>query len=208
MALKVKFGMGGHKLYATEQTATGIPARVQGVACVGTYGKHILFAPLQLAGNINLKTHIAIVGSSHSLTIQINIAYIHDAGEINQYAPSTKRVGGGEMKPIPTLAHLFETTARQTTLDVGGNIGVVGLFIGCGCHPRLFYLKVVGQIHGAPGGIVNRRIGSLRHISSLKLPTEVEAHNKTALGRNLHGQPKAYQYNRSKMPEHLHRVGF
>ena len=86
MTLEIQVLVGCPDVYAAEESAAGVPSGVVRFAGVGHHGYHIVLSPSQLVGNVNLKPHIAIVGSANVLTVQIDIAYVHDTSEIQQYA--------------------------------------------------------------------------------------------------------------------------
>ena len=130
---------------------------------------------MQLVGDVHLKAHVTVVGLSNELAVEIDVAHIHDAAEVNQQALALQAVGRCEMQAIPSAAHLLECSARQAALDVGGRVVVVGLLIGGRCHPRLLYLEVVRQVDGAPMAVLIGCCLTSVHIAEVEFPAEVKA---------------------------------
>ena len=150
MAGKIKVFGCGDEFHVAEQTATGIPSRVVRLAGVGNNGQFVGFSPLQLVGDVNLKAHISVVGAANALSVEIDIARVHDAAKVEQDALALHVVGRSELITVVAFAHLLESATRQAALDVGCHIGVVGLLVSGRSHPWLFNLEVVWQVYLAP----------------------------------------------------------
>ena len=181
MALEVEVGWGGNEHHVAKQATACIPPRIQRVACVSLYGNHVLFPQFQLARDIDFEAHIAIIGASDAFSVQIDIAHIHDATKVEQQTAPSQVGTGRKMQAVPTDTHLLESTARQAALDIGSHIGVVGFLVSARLHPGLFYLEVVGHVHRAPFGIVQRRLLSASNVACAELPSEVQIKFLTAL---------------------------
>ena len=82
MTHKVGHGIGCHECHIAKESATSIPARVQGLSRMGTHSNDILSIEVQLTGDIHLKSYVTIVGTAYTLTIEIHITHIHDTLEI------------------------------------------------------------------------------------------------------------------------------
>ena len=188
MAGEIDVAVGSHETDATEESAAGVPAGVVGLTGIGHHGEDVVLSELQLVGDIHLEAHVAVVCLSHQLAVQIDVAHIHDASEVNQQALALQAVGRREVQPVPAAPHLLERTAAETALDVGGGIVVVGLLIGGRCHPRLLYLEVVGQVDGAPMTVLIGCCGSSLHIAEVESPSEVKALHGAHLCHSLKGE--------------------
>ena len=83
MTLQIQVGSRCDQADVAEQAATGIPARV-----LLRHGRcldyQFVITLLQLVGHVNLESHVAIVSTSYVLSVQIDIAYQHDALEVQQ----------------------------------------------------------------------------------------------------------------------------
>ena len=138
--------------------------------------------------DVDLKAYIAIVGTADPLTLQIDIAHIHDAFEIEEHPFSLPGWFRLEMFPVPTDAHLFESTATEATTYVGAYVAVVCLFVVGWSHPRLFDLKIMGNIDRSPGRIVQVGLFGLWNVSGSKTPAEVKQLNASSLSERRQGE--------------------
>ena len=185
MALKEQVAVSGNEFHITKESTTSVPTRVARLAGVGHYSDHIVLTKPQGIGHINLEAHITIVGAPYLLSVHIDITHIHDAPEVEHQATTTQTVGRCQVQTIPASAHLLEATTRQSTLDISSGIVVVGLLASSRCHPRLLYLEIVRQVDHTPRLVVETFLRSIRHITSMKLPSEVQQLNR-ALSLHLH----------------------
>ena len=167
--------VGDHELHASVESSASVPSGVPRFTGVGHHGDDIVLSKLQPVGDIYLKAHIAIVRAPCMLPVHIDVARIHDAAEVEQQAPSAQRVSRREVQPVPPSAHLLESPARQSALDVGGRVVVVGLLVGSRRHPRLLYLEVMGQIHRPPAAVVEQWRSAIGHVAGMEAPAEVQA---------------------------------
>ena len=159
-----------NEFHTAEETTTGIPTGAERVACVGTHGDDVVLTKAQSARDFNLEAHVAIVGAANALTIEVDIANIHDASEVEQQALVLQTGIGRQVIAIPPLPHLLEAAAREATPDVRSNIGIVGFLTSIGCHPRLFNLEIVRKGDGAPATIVVGWLCCLRDVAGMEPP--------------------------------------
>ena len=82
MAIEKKVAVGSNEFYITEESTTGIPPRVTGLAGVSHHSNNIVLTILQVVGHVKLETHIAIVGAANLSAVDIDITHIHDATEV------------------------------------------------------------------------------------------------------------------------------
>ena len=150
MAVEVELGIGIHDVDIAEESAAGIPARISRVGGVGIDGDDVLLAIAQVLGDFDFKAYIAIVGAANLGAVELDIAQVHDTLEINEDAFALILLGRGKGFDIPSRAHLLEASGREAALDIGAGIAVVGFLVGCGCHPRLFYLEIMRQVDFSP----------------------------------------------------------
>ena len=150
MAIEVKFAVSIDNIYIAEETATSVPTRVFRVGSIGIHGDGILLAIAQSLGDVNLKTHVSIVGAAYSLAIEIDISEIHYALKVDKASFSFVFTGRSESLDIPSAAHFLEATGRETALYVGSGIAIVSLFACIWCHPRLLYLEIMRHIDQFP----------------------------------------------------------
>ena len=148
----------------TEQTATGVPAGIVRLACIGNHFDKVVLADFQLVGHIDFKAHITVVRAANVFLIQIDIGSIHDSFEIQQDALAFQLCRWGIVQPVVAFSHFLKTTTRQTALDIGGDIRIVGFLVGGGRNPRLFYLEVVRHIDLSPFALIIKS----------ELPSEVQ----------------------------------
>ena len=196
MALEVEGGVGDADVHAAEQSAACIPARVVRLTGVGHHGYHVVLSPFQPAGDVYFESHISVVGAANAFAVQIDVAHIHDASEIQQYALVFHGFIGRQVVAVPSLAHLFEAAARQAALDIGSHVGVVGALRGVGLHPGLFYLEVVGQTDAAPLAVVGTHGSRILHVACMESPALVDIF-QGALCHRWHGIQHRRQANGS-----------
>ena len=171
MAREIQVGRGTDQADVTEQTATSIPARIPLRHCRGTYYQLVL-ASTQQPCDVQLETHVSVVCSSDVLAVQPHVAHQHDAFEVEQQATVLQLVlADSQRLPIPALAHLLEATGRQTTLDIGGHVGVVGFLVGRGWNPGLLYLEImrhVNHLHAAKQRVARKLPAVVQRRQSLR----------------------------------------
>ena len=196
MTLEIEVSTGGHQLHIAEKSATRVPTRIVRFARIGLHGNHILLSQLQLVRYVYLEAHIAIVCSAYVLTVQVDIAHIHDAPEVEQKPSALQRVGRRKVQAIPRLSHLLEAPTAQSALDVGCHVGVVSLFVSIRSHPGLFYLEVVRHVDGAPAVVVEFGRGCVLHVAGMEFPTKVQVlHNRSLRHEgHSHSQREKRQY--------------
>ena len=147
MAREIQVGRGTHQADVTEQTATGIPARIPLRHRRGT-NLHLVTADTQQPCDVQLETYVSVVRTTDVLAVQPHVTHQHDALEVEQQAAVLQLVlADSQRLPVPALAHLLEATGRQAALDVGGHVGVVGFLVGRGWYPGLLYLEIVRHIN-------------------------------------------------------------
>ena len=172
---------GHHELHSPEQSATGVPAGVERVAGVGTHRDDVVLAIAQPARQINLEAHVAIVGAAHALTIEVDVADIHDASEVEHHVLVLQAVIGVEVIAVPPLPHLLEAATRQAAHDVRCHIGVVAFLAYGRRHPRLFYLEVVWQANGAPRAVVVGGLCRFSDVAGMEAPAVHEVFYRACL---------------------------
>ena len=119
-------------------------------ACVSQDGEHVLLAVAQLAADVDAEANVAVFCSADALTIEPDVADEHDAAYFQHDTAATPTAVGRECAAIPAFAHLLEAARRETALDVGSLITVVGVLVSSGSYPRLADLEVVGQPYTLP----------------------------------------------------------
>ena len=115
-------------------------------------------------GEVGLQSHVSVVGRSHFLAVDIHIAEIDDASEVEFHTEPLPGFVGDERFAVPALAHRLEAACPATVL-----------------RPRLLKLEIVRQIHMPP---------LLRFLAGGKFPVEVPEH--FLLGYELGQRPVTF----------------
>ena len=150
MTGKIQFRVGDNDVDIAEEAAARVPTRVGGAGSACLDGDDVRLAIAQLLRQVNLKAHVAIVGAAHALAIEIHIAHVHDALEVDEDALALERGIGSECLGIASHAHLLKPPRRQAALEVGSTVAIVGFLVGSGRHPRLLHLEVVWYVDAPP----------------------------------------------------------
>ena len=170
-----------HHFHATEQTSARVPARIAGLARVCHDGQHVFLTEAQLVRNVDFEADVSVIGSSDELTVQVNVTHIHDSSEVDEHASALQAVCRCEMQAVPAAPHLFESSAGEAALDVGGNVGVVGTLVSCWWNPWLFYLEIVRKRQRPPSVVVEVCFFCISDIAELELPSVVQTDGLSCL---------------------------
>ena len=84
------------------------------------------------------------------------------------------------MVAVIAFGHFLETATGETTLDIGGDVGIVGFLVGRWCHPGLLDLEVMWYIDLSP----------LALIVKSELPTEVKTLDISLRGSSQRNEKK------------------
>ena len=182
MALEIEFTVGGYQAYTPEQSAPGIPAGISRLTRISHHGDDILLAGLQPVSDVDLEPDIAIVGTANTFTVEVDVGRIDNTIELQEQTAALQGIGRRQMEPVPPLPHLLEPTARQTALDVGRRIVIVGLLVGGRCHPRLLNLEIMRHIDRSPAAVVERFLVGTCHRAGMETPTEIQVLHDAPLG--------------------------
>ena len=93
----------------TEQTTACVPSRSLFVLSLGFHEQLIGLTILQLVGNVNFETNIAVVGTTNALSIQKDVGSQHDTFEIEQNAFTSFRSIWRDGLFIPPRTYFFKT---------------------------------------------------------------------------------------------------
>ena len=132
-----------------------------------------------MVGDVQLEAYITVFCPADELAVHINIAHVHDAAEVQHETSAFQRIGRREVVAVPAASHFLEASARETALDVGRHVGVVGFLVGGRRHPGLLNLEIVRQVHPSPLAVVEQRNGSARQVAVMKQPTLIEIDHQT-----------------------------
>ena len=176
MTHQIQLRIGHNQVHVAEQSASRVPARILRFTGVCLHRQYVRLTVLQPSGHIDFESHIPVVRPPDTFSVQVDIAYIHDALEIEHYPPVLPCLVGHECLSIPADSHLLEAAAAQPAPHVGTDVTVVGAFFGRGRHPVLFYLEIVGNIYGSPLAVIVLRLFRPRRISPEEAPSLIEIH--------------------------------
>ena len=85
MAVEVELRVGIYDVDIAKQSASRVPARVSWVCGVRIHCYCVFLAVAQFVGDVNFKAHISVVGAAYLVSVEIHVAEIHDALEVNQH---------------------------------------------------------------------------------------------------------------------------
>ena len=88
-------------------------------------------------GDVGFEACVSVFVARHFLAVDIYVGYVHDAFEVEKHSPAFQRFGHIEGLAVPAFTHALEAASL--------------VFVLC---PRLLELVVVGQVEGAPIGVV------------------------------------------------------
>ena len=147
MTREVKILVCNDEVDITEETATRIPTGIIRLAGIRLYNNFIHLPPLQKFAQVDVKTQVAIIGTTDTLPIKIDIAHQHDTLEVEHDALSLPFSLGSKLIAIPADAHLLKATWTQSAAYIAARIAVIRPLAGIRSHPILSYQKIVWQIH-------------------------------------------------------------
>ena len=79
--------------------------------------------------NVNLETHISVVGTTDVPTVEINVTRQHNTFEVKKIATTRLRLNIYDFL-VPAGTHFLKATCRQPTLYVCCHITVVWTLVG------------------------------------------------------------------------------
>ena len=174
MAVEEEFLGRGDETDVAVQSCAGVPAGVLGLAGVGDDLNQVVLAVAECTADVDLKAHVAVVGASDALTVQIDVGGVEHTLEVEQHTTVAHIVRGSEVSAVVAFAHRLEASARQ---GIGGGIGIGG------DSPRHFYLEVMGHIDAPPVSLV----------VETELPAEVETFARPLGVRSCRSEEQHYQ---------------
>ena len=176
VAGEMQVTVGDEKFHVAEEAAAGVPTGVERLLRVGLHGDDVLLANAQQLAHIHLEAQIAVVGAAHALAVEIDVAHVHDALEVEQHQAVLPLCRRGEGLHVPSHTHLLEAAGAEAALEIARLVARVALLVGAGSHPRLLYLVVVGEVHSAPiggDGAYVRRCGNGGEVAGVEQPAEI-----------------------------------
>ena len=147
MAREEQILIGNDEVDITIETGARKPAGVAWILRIRLDCDFIRLSPFQEFAQVYIKTEISIVGTSDTLSVQIDISYQHDALEVEHDALSLPFILGSEFVAIPADAHLLESTGTQSAAHIAARIAVIRALAGIRSHPVLSYQEIMWQIH-------------------------------------------------------------
>ena len=78
------------------------------------------------------------------------------------------------MVAIPSFCHRFKSSVLEMDIGVSRNLVITILPLWLWLNPRLFYLKVMGEINNSPLGIIKKDFLSVSNFSIMETPPEVQ----------------------------------
>ena len=147
MARKEKVLVGDDEIDITIETGTRKPTGIVRIAGICLDGYLVSLAPFQEFTQVDIETEVPIIGTTDSLTIQIDISHQHDALEIEHDALSLPFILRSQLIAIPANAHLLESTRTQSAAHIASGITIVRTLAGIRSHPILSYQEIMWQIH-------------------------------------------------------------
>ena len=147
MAREEQILIGNDEVDITIETGTRKPAGVAWILRIRLDCDFVRLSPFQEFAQVDIEAQVSIVGTTDSLTVQIDIAHQHDALEVEHDALSLPFVLGSEFVAIPADAHLLESTGTQSAAHIAARIAIVRSLAGIRSHPVLSYQEIMWQIH-------------------------------------------------------------
>ena len=147
MTREVKILVCNDEVDITEETATRIPTGIIRLAGIRLYNNFIHLPPLQKFAQVDVKTQVAIIGTTDTLPIKIDIAHQHDTLEVEHDALSLPFILWSQLIAIPSKTHLLKATWTQSAAYIAARIAVIRPLAGIRSHPSLSYQKIMWQIH-------------------------------------------------------------
>ena len=147
MAGEEQILVGDDEIDITIETGTRKPTGIVRIAgiCLDSY--LVSLAPFQEFTEVDIKTEVTIVGTSDTLTIEINISYQHDTLEVEHDALSLPFSLGSKLIAIPADAHLLKATRTQSAAHIAARIAIIWSLTGIWSYPILSDQEIMRQIH-------------------------------------------------------------
>jgi len=174
MAREVQILVGDDEIDITIETGTRKPTGIIRIAGICLNGYLVSLAPFQELAQVDIKTKVTIIGTSDTLTIEINISYQHDALEVEHDALSLPFIFRSQLIAIPANAHLLESTRTQSAAHVASGITIVRTFAGIRSHPVLTDQEIMRQIYHVIIPLSCFQLIYILHISAMELPSLVD----------------------------------
>ena len=147
MAREEQILIGNDEIDITIETSARKPAGVTWILRIRLDCDFVRLSPLQEFAQVDIEAQVSIVGTTDSLTVQIDISYQHDALEVEHDALSLPFILGSKLVAIPADAHLLESAGTQSAAHIAARIAIVRSLAGIWSHPVLSYQEIMWQIH-------------------------------------------------------------
>ena len=207
MAREVQILVGDDEIDITIETGTRKPTGIVRIAGICLDGYLVSLAPFQEFTEVDIKTEVTIIGTSDTLTIEINISYQHDTLEVEHDALSLPFIFRSQLIAIPANAHLLESTRTQSAAHVASGITVIWSLAGIRSHPVLTDQEVVGKIHHLITALSSFQLRDILHITAMELPSLVDADciaNRRFCRKGTHQRQTCHQQRGEKYSLLIH----
>ena len=166
--------IGDDEIDITIETGTRKPAGVAWILRIRLDCDFVCLSPFQKFAQVDIEAQVSIVGTTDSLTVQIDIAHQHDALEVEHDALSLPFVLRRKFVAIPADAHLLESTGTQSAAHIAARIAVIRALAGIWSHPVLSYQEIMWQIHHIIPALGSFQLRDILHITAMELPSLVD----------------------------------
>ena len=120
---------GGDEADIADEPSTGVPAGVLGLAGVGNHLDQIVLAVGQMVGDVDLKAHVAVVGASDALVVQIDISGVENAFEVEDHTTAFRLFRRSVVQAVVTFGHVLETPSGERVDDAHRHTVIIGVLV-------------------------------------------------------------------------------